>query len=888
MTLAKGGYSVRVDRIVKRLRACCAALLLLASARSPAQLPESCRLPASAIHASGVTLSAAMYDSVGGWFADRSDLKCAAAAFEQALRLDPQSAEVHFDLGLVRQRQGNTAAATSEFRLALKYNPELVPARCALGSVVAHSAEAEAEFRKALAMDPKAVCALDGLAQVLLDQRRYDAALVYWREALQIQPEAADLQLSLATATYQAAKARDAAGLAAADGASVADAIRLFTELLKRHPELTAAHFTLGNIYANEQRYREAADEYQEVTRLNSADSVALLARVKALVNVGAYEEALTPALDYVHRNPADASGHVLLGTVYRGMGDYSKGKPELEIGAAKAPDDFQARYQLGFVLARLGKLQQALAQLRKAVALKPGEKSAQYQLAAVLRDLGEKQEADEIVKEFRETTDTEFRNSQLISEGNRANDLLQSGKATEAAAIYRHMLEEDPQSAWTAYNLGLALEALHDTKGAREALERAVSLDPKMARADSELGQLELAARDLPAAQKSLESALDLEPQLVAARGNLAMLDAMKGDLASAEKLLRQALEDDPNYREGHLNLGLILAQQGKTSEAEQQLNKTVALAPRDPGTLSTAGKAMAQMGKLAEGIALLRKVKELTPDLAAAHLDLALALADSYDLPGALVETSEAVRLAPRSGFAHLDRGRVLFDMGRSAEAKPDFEAAYRLIPQMAEPRYFLALIEKRAGNYQRAASLLEEAVHLEPRNVMAWYLLGQSLEYENEATKAVEAWRQAIAIDPKFSQALFSLARALRSSDAAEAEQLMARYTAVQKERRILDRAGTLANNGAVAASAHDWPEAIRQLREAVTECGDCAVKADLHKKLGLIYCQSGDLENGEKELMTADTIKGTDPEIGQALQLIVQARNQRSGSETGKAR
>ena len=290
--------------------------------------------------------------------------------------------------------------------------------------------------------------------------------------------------------------------------------------------------------------------------------------------------------------------------------------------------------------------------------------------------------------------------------------------------------------------------------------------------------------------------------------------------------------------------------------------------------------------MGKLNEGIALLRKVANLAPDLASAHLDLALALADSYDLPAALAETSEAVRLAPQSGVAHLNRGRVLFDLGRTPEAKPELEEAYRLIPQSAEPSYFLALIEKQAGNYPRAAGLLDEVVHLEPRNAMAWYLLGKNLEYENQATKAIAAWRQAIAIDPKFSQALFSLARELRSTDAAEAEQLMARYTAMQQERRIIDRAGMLANNSAVAASAHDWPEATRQIKEAIAECGDCALKADLHKKLGLIDCQSGDLKNGEKELLAASTLKPGDPEIARALKLIAQSRDQRAGTAVGR--
>src|SRR5207248_11622162 len=155
-----------------------------------------------------------------------------------------------------------------------------------------------------------------------------------------------------------------------------------------------------------------------------------------------------------------------------------------------------------------------------------------------------EKREADKIAEQVRKTTESGFHKSRHLSEGSRANDLLQSGKAAEAAAIYRQMLEQDPQDAWTAYNLGLALEALQDPSVARELIEKVVSLDPKMAIARAELGQLELAARNLPAAQKWLESALDLEPQLVAARGNLAMVDAMKGDLSSAEKLLRQALE--------------------------------------------------------------------------------------------------------------------------------------------------------------------------------------------------------------------------------------------------------------------------------------------------------------------------------------------------------
>ena len=88
--------------------------------------------------------------------------------------------------------------------------------------------------------------------------------------------------------------------------------------------------------------------------------------------------------------------------------------------------------------------------------------------------------------------------NSQLASEGTKANDLLQSGKPAEAAQIYRHMLEENPDSAWTAYNLALALEAMNDMKGAEDALRNAIDIDPKLAQDSGRIGPAGVGERRL------------------------------------------------------------------------------------------------------------------------------------------------------------------------------------------------------------------------------------------------------------------------------------------------------------------------------------------------------------------------------------------------------
>ncbi len=869
---------------------CPCLVLSCVLAAGAAELPEECKPPASAAKAIHDDPSAKVWDATGAWFAAQGNLKCGVSAFEEAVRIEPGSAEAHYDLGVAHVRLNQFPAAAEQFRLALKNKPDMAVAHTSLGLVLedlGKGSEAEAEFREALRLDPKSAAALHHLAQSLAAQRRFDSAIRYWNEALAIEPESPEILLSLGATTYQDAAVKEAEGVIGAKDAGTKEAIRTLQELIRQHPDMKAAHFTLGNIYANEARFREAADEYTEVNHLDPLDTVALMARVKALATVSAFEDALAPAQEYTRRKPADAEGRVLLGAVYKGLGEYEKAESELERAVAGNPNDFQAQYQLGFVLAKNQKPKLALTHVEKAVALKPSDSSAQFQLAAVLRTLGDSARANEIAGKFKASKSEEFKVNQLAAKGNEANELLQSNQPGRAVEVYRQMLELEPGNARTEYNLALALEAARDLKGAREALERAARLDPKFAAAPGELGRLDLAAGNMALAEKRLEAAVADDPQFAAALGNLGVIRSMKGDNRGAEMLLREAIEDDPNYVQGHLNLGLILAQQQKYGDAEGELDHALKLAPEDLPTLAAAGKVKVRLGKSGEGVALLRKVAALDARSAAAHLDLAIALADSYDLPGALSESGEAVRLAPDSASAHFNHGRVLFDLGRNAEAQSDFESACRLAPQMAEPHYYLAVIEKQAGHYHEAAVLLETVVRLQPRNVMAWYSLGQSREHESQTAAAIAAWRQAVAIDAEFSQALWSLARAIKASDPAEAARLMARYSNVQKKRRIVDQAGTLGNDALAASAAHEWPEAVRQLKQAIEICGDCVMRADLHKNLGLIDCQMGDIDNGEKELRYAQASKPSDPDIARALSLVALARAQRAGSQAEKA-
>lgn len=452
----------------------------------------------------------------------------------------------------------------------------------------------------------------------------------------------------------------------------------------------------------------------------------------------------------------------------------------------------------------------------------------------------------------------------------------MKHGNLSCAVSAYQEGVRMEPQSAQAHYDLGTALFATQQLATAGEEFRLAVHYKPDMKMAHSSLGAVLMDLGKTANAEAEFREALRLDPKLAPAQVGLGMICANKGDLEGSEKLLRQAIANDPNYGPAHVNLGLVLARRQKFGPAEAEVDLAVKLAPQDPASLAAAGRVKARMGKNPEGVALLRRAVALAPQSPVMHLGLGMVLAESYDLTGALAENNEALRLAPESAQAHLNRGRVLLDLGRNAEAKPDLESTIRRAPHMPEPYYFLALIEKQAGSYKRAVELLQTAVTLQPANATAWNLLGQCLDRESQTKEAIGAWRHAVAADSENTQALFSLARSLKPTDPDEAARFLARYTEVQNKHRIVDEASTLGNNALAAGAAHDWPEAIRQFQKAIDVCGDCAIKADLHKKLGLTDCQMGDLDNGEKELRLAQALKPDDPDIERALRRIAAVR------------
>ena len=156
-----------------------------------------------------------------------------------------------------------------------------------------------------------------------------------------------------------------------------------------------------------------------------------------------------------------------------------------------------------------------------------------------------------------------------------------QAGRLSEAEALYRQILQAQPNHADALHLLGVIAHQVGKHEIAVEYITRAIALNPTAAEYHSNIGEAYRALARLNEAEASFQQALALKPATAEAMNNLGAVLQAQDKLEEAVAHYQRAVALKPNYAEAHNNLGTALHKQGQSEGAIAQYRQAIALKP-------------------------------------------------------------------------------------------------------------------------------------------------------------------------------------------------------------------------------------------------------------------------------------------------------------------
>ena len=269
------------------------------------------------------------------------DPVAAKELYQQAIRLDPQHAEAHLNLGVAYERLGRGALAEAMFRKALEIRRDYSDAHLNLGLKLAEKAQFAAALesvREAVRLAPANLAARKALAMVLTRLKRPQEAVPHFELLVRRDPASVEARLDL--------------GIALAEAGKRERALAAFDEAARLDPRSFRPHYNRGRALHDLGRTREARQALDTAIGLNSQ---------------------YAPALH-------------LLGTIERAAGQPVRAVELLLRAAQLDGSNALLHHDLGLAADQAGRPGEAIRHWETALAIDPSHREAMYSLAQALQ----------------------------------------------------------------------------------------------------------------------------------------------------------------------------------------------------------------------------------------------------------------------------------------------------------------------------------------------------------------------------------------------------------------------------------------------------------------------------------------------------------------------
>ena len=527
----------------------------------------------------------------------RGDAAGARTALQRALAIDPKSPDAHLALAKFQAGQNNAAQALATHKAAAELAPLRSPVRMAYANFQAQTgalAEAGATLKELTQKVPDYLPAWRGLAQVAMQQRRFEDAMTLLQNALRV--DSADIDALILRARVL---------LAVGDAKT---AIAELTQFGAAMPGLGVEKHQLALAYLQNQDQPSALAALEQAVALFPDNLEAALLLGQLRLRAGKAQAAAELMMTVVNRRPDLLPAHLQLIEAASILGNLEPLAQSLTKNIAVLSNNAQLHYVLGLVRLRQDKLAEARKSFEAAQAAAPDQLASTIELFGL--DLKEGK-TDAAVARAQAVTVKYPKSGVGHILTARAQSARGDWRAAETAAMAAIEVAPNDSAAYGVLTSAFSNAKRLDDPGTLDRLDGFLAKHIGNPLAVLMGGQLFMMRKDHARVLALYEKHLAANPGSSAVMNNLANLhaDQMK-NLDQGLEIARKARELDPSSPAIADTLGWMLFRKNDARGALPLLQQAGRFMPDNPEVQFHLGKASLAVGDEAGALAAFRIV--------------------------------------------------------------------------------------------------------------------------------------------------------------------------------------------------------------------------------------------------------------------------------------
>ncbi|MDR9402983.1 MAG: tetratricopeptide repeat protein [Halothece sp. Uz-M2-17] len=438
------------------------------------------------------------------------------------------------------------------------------------------------------------------LGKALADKGRWQEAITYYRQALELDPNLSEARQALekVLAKTQASSAQNIQSPAIPEKTPEGRKYRQQSQYYARQKQWQAAaqelekliqvepsfeaYRDLGRVHTYLKQPAKAAQSWYQAFTLDpeKATTEEYIKLGNTLFQQEQWEQAIHCYQQVLKRDPNSFTANRSLGATFARQGKWEEAITAYHSAIALNPESAVIHKELGIALEHQERWEEAIASYRQAITLEPNDLASAQQLLNLLEKRQDWQELEAVCRQGIEQHPKIARFHHLLGDA-----LLKLERWEEAAEAYHSAISRDANFSWSYNNLGDALLKLERWEDAAEAYRNAIALKDDFVWSYYNLGRAALAMERWEEALKVLQQAVQLNQELPAVEellGDTLRMRA-KADLKKAvdyyrsaitknpdyEKLYHKALDAKPDDADLYLQLANVLSRQGREDGA-------------------------------------------------------------------------------------------------------------------------------------------------------------------------------------------------------------------------------------------------------------------------------------------------------------------------------